>query len=269
MRMRYFVVCAAALMVAGPAFAASLDISLGVRETNYATAPGTFGIAGSGGGNIENFGLGAQALDLNDTWQQFSFDVSSGGLAYGGVGSVTGDGILTSSNSVLEHVRIGGGIGGKITMWIDNISISYDPAGPQGLQVVPISTFDVQTGGAGAYADGTEVMFQEPGFSGSTSGNLLAGINFSGIDNSVGQDDTHSVMTEFKYVDNSSSRWLRYTTFGGGAGWQPERNPVIAEAYSGGLYDSATLTFWMKGIPEPGTLALLAFGGLGVLRRRR
>ena len=52
-------------------------------------------------------------------------------------------------------------------------------------------------------------------------------------------------------------------------GWQPERNPVIAEAgQAGGLYDASTLTIWMKGVPEPASLSLLALGGLALLRRR-
>ena len=83
--------------------------------------------------------------------------------------------------------------------------------------------------------------------------------------------DLDSIKAEFSFVDyQNPANWCRYTTYGGSTGWQPERNPVIAEANDpvGALYDSSAVTLWMKGVPEPASLSLLALGGLVLLRRR-
>jgi hypothetical protein len=154
-------------------------------------------------------------------------------------------------------------------VWIDLIENAYDPAGLPPPTSVLVSTF---TG----HADGIEAMFQEPGFSGSTGGNLYGPGDFSLTDNAVGYDDTSSTKAQWKYLDSGANRWLRLTTYGG-SGWQPERNPVIAEAdgpaptssIPGPQYVSSTVTVWMLGFPEPASLSLLAFGGLALLRRRR
>ena len=273
--MKYLGVCALVMVMAVPVTAAvSIDVWAGVREVNSPQGPGTFGTTGytaggtAGPNQIEAFSR-PQTLVLDGTWQQLSFDISATGIAAGGVGSVTGDGLVESNNSVLEHIGFGGNIGGTITVWIDLVENAYDPAGLPPATSVQVSTYD------SSYTQGQEVMFQEPSFSGSTGGNISAG-SLSGIDNLVGYDDNHSIKAQWKYVDGGANRWLRYTTYGGGAGWQPERNPVIAEADGpvpgGGIpgpqYASSTVTVWMLGFPEPASLTLLAFGGLALLRRR-
>ena len=116
-------------------------------------------------------------------------------------------------------------------------------------------------------ADGTEVMFQEPNYSGSTDAHVINHPwSVSGIDNMTGHDDTHSVESAFQFVDYSDTRWLRFTTWASAN----EDRPVVALANGGenALYDSASLTFWMKGVPEPASLSLLVLGGLVALRRR-
>jgi len=268
--MRNIVVAGLLLAMAMPAMAVpTLDVWLGVREVNSPQSPGTFGDTYTAGGtagpnSIEAFGP-VQPLVLDGTWQMFTFDVSPAQIFP--TGSVTGDGIVDSDNSVLEHLGLGSqGFSGPITLWVDHIENTFDPTGFPPAQTVQVSTFDDDVTNPGnPYAAGTEVMFQEPSFSGSTSGNLVAG-SVAGIDDTDGYDDTYSIKADFQFVDGDPSRWVRWTTYGG-SGFQPERNPVIAEAgYT--AYDSSTVTLWMKGVPEPASLSLLALGGLALLRRR-
>ena len=111
----------------------------------------------------------------------------------------------------------------------------------------------------------TEVMFQEPGFSGSTGGNIQPSPNYSGIDNTTGHDDSHSVNATWMFNNYANYNWLRYTAYSTS---QPEANPILALAdANGGIYASSTLTFWMKGVPEPSALLLLGLGGLLIRRR--
>jgi len=273
--MKYLAVCGLVLLMAVPVMATpSLKISLGVREgtiggvpiTGY---PGDFYTSANPAGSIEWFNLDQQTLVLAGTWQQFTIDLSATGIS---TPSFTGNSIVDQDLGVLEHIRIlnDGNYSHAITVWIDNIHNLYDtgPLPPPAVDEM-ISTFDGVDGNAGVpYADGAEVMFQEPTFSGSTSANLVTPPNFAGIDNAVGQDDLHSTRAEFKFLvpDPTPPSWLRLTPYH--TAGKTESNPVLALARTGGAYSSSTLTVWLMGVPEPATLALLALGGLAVLRRR-
>ncbi len=267
--MKYLAVCGLVLLMAVPALAVpTLELALGVRETNQTGNIGDF--MPNAGGQIELFNFRQQTLVLDGTWQQFTFDVSVASVSVPpGSPTITGDGIITADRGLLENIMIySTGYSLPVKLWIDEVRNIYDPAGPVGVQNKLISTFaDDVTNPGNPYPDGKEVMFQEPGFSGSNIGFDGTGPNISGIDNSVGYDDSISLKGEFKFANDSSTNRIRLTTYLAGA--IVEQNPLIAEA--GGptaAYTSSTVTFWMMGIPEPATLALLALGGLAVLRRR-
>lgn len=274
MRKPLLAVLAVALLATSTSYAISLQISLGVREpTGTAAITDAEFAAGflprNPAGGIEWFSLDAQRLVLDGTWRQFTFDISAAGIS---VPSFTGDSLISADRGILEHIRIRSNgfthSNHPITLWIDNIVHTYDPVGIPPPVTRVISTFanDVTNPG-NPYPDGKEVMFQEPGFSGSTSGNLAPPPNFSGIDNGVGQDDLHSVRSELRFKDGADTRWVRLTTYYFAT--VPESNPILAEAGGpGGLYTSSTLTFWMRGIPEPGSLLLLGLPALALLRRR-
>ncbi len=247
--------------------APTVKISLGLRETPTLQAvPGDFVGSAGHSGEIEWFNKDEQTLVLDGTWQMFTFNISAAAIASPGL---TGDGIVETDIGVLEHLRIlSTGYPLEITLWIDEIRNIYDPAGPPPPINKLISTFDGAAGNGGVpYADGTEVMFQEPRFSGTTAANLATTPNISGIDNTVGRDDNSSVKVQFRFVDDQPTRWLRLTTFLAPP-TKPESNPILAVAGGPtGRYTSSTVTIWLRGIPEPASLLLIGLGA-ALLRKR-
>ncbi len=180
---------------AGSVNAASMSVSIGIRETG-GSGP-AFSNAGSTGG-IEWVNKDGQTLTADGTWQQFTFTPASDTLtAFAGA---TADGILDVDWASLEHIRIlnSDGITSPIRLWIDNVT-NTDSSG---------STVE----GFESYATGTEVIFQEPPFSGSTSGNVLA-TGTSLVSNSMAYAGAQSDEVNLQFVDNDPTRWVRLTTF--------------------------------------------------------
>lgn len=202
----------------------TVKISLGIRET--AAGSGTFTNIGDNGGSsggIEWVNRDGQTLKLDGTWQQFTFTLATDPLiAFAGT---TANGMLDGAFGVIEHIRIlnDTGITEPMAIWIDDVANTL--TGPV---TTTFGTFE-------NYPQGTEVMFQEPSFSGSTSANLVAG-STAGVDNFfTGRMAVYK--TRFQFVDNTPTRWLRLTTFN--ATNQP--NPLIR------FDQGSVVTFWLKG----------------------
>ncbi len=208
--------------------APQVKISIGVRETGFnGDVFTTIGGAGSTLGGIEWINLDGQTLTLDGTWQLFAFD-----LANDPITSFVGDGILDGTFGTIEHIRVTNfqGITDPIQLWVDDVN---DTITPMGGSPTPNLVSDFE-----GYPDAAEVMFQEPAFSGSTSGNVIAPGGTSEADNYVASRPTGAQMLgPFQFVDNTVTRWVRLTTYN----VANKANPQIR------FDQSSIVTFWMRG----------------------
>jgi len=245
---------AVAGLIALPAMAVvppTLNISLGVRETG-STAP--LGQPGGTSGSLEWVDKDGQQLVLDGTWQQFTWD-----LDVAPISAFTGNGVLDGTAGTIEHLRINkgnNGFGGTYNISVDDLTISTDAsAAPPPPIVTTIQDWE-------GLVDGDEATFQEPGFSGSTAGNLAASPNFAGVDSSIAHSGLASYNAQWKFSNLASSSWVRFTTFSDVIGLNGG-DPTIA------FDQNAIVSVWIRGVPEPGSLALLGLSSLVFVRRRR
>lgn len=237
---------AAMVGLAGTVAAATLAISIGIRETGTLVP-----IGGNGGttGGIEWVNLDGQSLTLDGTFQTFTFNFQTDPLtAFAGA---TANGVYDGTRGVLEHIRIrnSDGITDPIELYIDNIR-NLDPTG------APNTVSDFE-----GFADGLEVTFQEPRFSGSTVGFLQATPNIALTSSAFASQGTVSDNVQFQFINAVNTNWVRLTTFN-----TPNLpNPAID------FGQGWKLTFDVRGlvVPEPGSLAILALSAGSLMARRR
>jgi hypothetical protein len=230
--------------------AASLKLSIAIRENN--TAGPIFGDNGGSGGGIEWVNRDGQTLTADGTWQLFTFTPAADTLlAFAGT---TADSMLEPGHefAVLEHMRIlnDTGITSPVRMWIDDVTNTV-ASGPV------VQDFEAAT-------LGTEVMFQEPGFSGSTSANLLPG-STTLVSNSMANSGSQSLQADFQFVDNTPTRWIRLTSFG----TPNQPNPRVRIIEPGA--PAPTISFYAKAvvIPEPTSMVLILMAAAITGFRRR
>ncbi|MEX0937622.1 MAG: PEP-CTERM sorting domain-containing protein [Pirellulales bacterium] len=239
--------CCSALAIcalnASSLHAANLAISLGIRETGGAGPE--FSNAGTTGG-IEFVNLDGQSLIVDGTWQTFTFTPATDMLtAFAGT---TADSSLEPGIvfAALEHIRIRNtdGITLPIRLWIDDVTSATGGGG------TVVESFENET-------LGSEAMFQEPSFSGSTMANVVVG-STAVVSDSMALTGSQSVQADFQFIDNDSTRWVRLTTF-------PTTghlllNPAIRVRNDFG--GATTVSFSIKAvtIPEPSTLLMAGMG---------
>lgn len=253
--MRSVLMTTIVLCLAVPAaWAQNLAISIAIRETEAgggATGGPAFADGGTTGG-LEFVNRDGQLLPLDGSWQLFTFTPASDPLlAFAGT---TANSILEGGWGTLEMLRVANidGISQPIRLWIDQVTVT-ERAG------ATIEGFE-------AFAPGVEVIFQEPGFSGSTSANLVAG-GSSAVTDVIAFAGDHAYEMNFQFVDDDPTRWVRVSTFN-----TPNLpNPAVPLQYGSPEF-APTISFYARAlvIPEPTSLALwAALGGLALTRRRR
>jgi hypothetical protein len=219
---------AATLIAPLPTEAASLLVSIGVRETGN---PNNLLVGANGGstGGIEFINRDGQTLQADGTWQRFVFTPLTDPLtAFAGA---TANAVLDDDWGTLEHIRLANVVDGatRFRVWIDDID-NTTSVGP----------------------------FQEPRFSGSTSANLQMTPNASLVTNSMAHTGTQSNQVDFDFLTDAAApgNWVRLTT----SNTANTPNPLVRlrESVAGGAPLPTTISFWAKAIvvPEPSTILL-------------
>ncbi len=132
-------------------------------------------------------------------WTQLTYTIGSEPVR-----GFTGNGILDSAAApwyVLEHV-----------------TIAIDPADPK---AGPYTVYLDDLSNAGtifeswdAAANGSQLVFRQPTFSGSTGGNLTSSPNLAATSDVDSYSPSKADRLEFQFVDNAPGRWIRLTTNG-------------------------------------------------------
>lgn len=245
---RIFVVCAAVsllvccLVLPAPA----LQVSLGIRETGAGggTEVAIGGNAGTAGG-IEFVNRDGQTIPFDNQWHAYSWNIAQDTLtAFAGT---TANSVLDGAFGSIENLRFMNdtGVATPITLWIDYVVNTIAP-GP-----VVVQDFE-------GVANGAEVMFQEPSFSGSTAANVAPG-STAVVDDTTAYNGLASNKVSWTFVDGNTTRWVRLTTFGATNG----PNPLIR------FDQGSVVTLYIKALPEPTSALLLLAGGTALVVRRR
>ena len=232
-----------------PTHAANFKISLGIREVN-GTGP-AFANGGASGG-IEWVNLDGQNLAIDGTWQKFTFTPTTDTLTL--FAGATANGTLDTDWVTLEHIRIlnSDGITTPVILRLDDIANTTSTGSV-------IQSFETST-------TGTEVIFQEPTFSGSTSSSLVPAASSSLVTESAAFTGVKSNEIKFQFVNATPTNWIRLTSNATPTGL----NPFMLARQTG---FAPTISFYAQAflVPEPTTaiLGLLSLGLLGTQRRRK
>jgi len=166
-------------------------IAIGIREASNAIewiGVSTTGVGGSPQG---------VAISPANAWQTLTFDPTSDPVT-----GFTGNGMIDGAVGVLEHLAVtvnaasGGRSSGTYRLFVDNI---------ENVGGSVITDFE-------GFALDSEVVFQEPTFSGTTSGNLSFPPSASANSDIYNNGGTRSQLLTWFFSDTDESRWARITT---------------------------------------------------------
>ena len=213
------------LFIAASAEAQTFAISIGVRESGVVVP---IGDNGGATGGIEWINLDGLVLNANDTWQQFTFTFGTDPVtAFAGA---TANGVLDGTRGALEHIRIRNSSGSTnpVSIYVDDIVNTVSG--------VPTTVSGFETTDPFPATLGTQHIFRQPGFSGSTNGFLQATPNEANVSDVQAHSGTQSDLFRFAFNTTTNTSWVRMTS--NNTPSQP--NPAID--FTAGN----TLSFWMR-----------------------
>jgi len=184
-------------------------ICIGVRETDDA---GPLGSEGSSTGTIEWIGADSVvddapqgiAVSLSDSWQPLVFDPVAGPVT-----GFSGDGVIDVARGTLEHLAVAVNAAspdrstGAYELYVDNVVNVGAGDGGSDFVITDFEGFEV----------GTEVLFQEPTYSGSTDMHLAPLPSASEVSDAAGNPGQSELLVWF-WVSTDAQRWARITTSG-------------------------------------------------------
>jgi hypothetical protein len=251
--------------LAGQLSAGEIRLSLGVRETNEPSGT-PIGSDGGATGSIEWVGRPNDATQIDvalvpddNAWHLVTFDLNTGPFR-----GFTGNHILetTTGLGVLEHLRIANTADGftHYRIYIDDVTNTVN-----GTPTL-ITDFD-------SAIVGTEVMFQEPRFSGSTDASINLTPNISRVSTLQAFSGANSYEVEFEFINDTAAAvggpdpggWVRLTT--GGAA--PLRDPVIGIPGATTNTSTVSMQIRIEAIPEPAAIGLASLSALVLVALRR
>jgi hypothetical protein len=230
---RWAIIAAAAaatpMVLVSAASAQNFQVSIGVRETNWVD-PVVVGGNGGTAGNIEWINLDGLNLVADGTWQQFTFNFGTDPVT-----AFVGNGVLDGTHGTLEHIRIRNisGVTDVTTLWVDDVvnTVSGSPITLSGFETTDTMPATI----------GTEHMFQEPRFSGSTQPFLALTPNATLVTDQQFHSGAQSNQADFNFNTSNPASWLRLTTF------NVVNQPNVAIDYTSGN----TLSFWLRMVVAP------------------
>jgi hypothetical protein len=244
--------------------AAELRFSIGVRKTNPA---GPIGANGGTSGDIDWVGRpddGITDTDVNlvqadSAWHLVTFDLNAGPF-----NGFTGTGVVTSTTGfgTLEHLRIANTADGvtHYKVYIDDVTNTVN-----GVPTL-LTNFDSAT-------LGSEVLFQDPGFSGSTAAKLTATPNINAVTSDQSFSGPNSYLLDFNFVSDApagvgtAGNWARVTTNSALV------LPNATIGVPGGPTNTSTLSMRIRievdAVPEPASLVFSVMAGLVLAGMRR
>lgn len=248
----------ALLAIVANSHAAEIRLSLGVRETNAAGPVGSNGGSANGiewVGRDTTTGLDLTLVPADNAWHEVRFNIANPVVGFAGS---TADGNLASTSGfgTLEHLRVANTADGftRYRIWIDDlVNIVNDVA-------TTITDFE-------SYSVGDEVIFQEPRFSGSTSGKLQASPNLAGVTDAIAFGGTKSYGFDFEFIDDTaagaggSGNWARLTSS------NTSNLPNVAIGVPGGPTNTSIVSMQVRveAVPEPASLLLGVMGCVALL----